>query len=108
MFGWLFRKKELTEDTWCVVRIISQRVERLHEKLNCNLKWSAKMSETMQKLKDEIAGMTTVVGSAVALIDGLIAKLEAANGDQAAINAALAEVKADREALAAAVAANAS
>ena len=72
---------------------------------------SKTMSVELETLKSEVAEMTTVVGSAIVLIDGIEARITAAvaaatNGDTNALPALAAVLKSERELLAAAVAAN--
>ena len=59
-----------------------------------------------QPLIDEVTSLTTVVDSALALIDGMIAAVEAAKDDPAEIAEVLAAFQAQRARLAAAVPAN--
>lgn len=58
------------------------------------------------QLQAEVARNTTVVSSVKALIAGFAAQLQAAGTDQAAINAVIAQMKANDDDLAAAVTAN--
>lgn len=64
------------------------------------------MSTEVQKLKDNVAALTTVTGSAVALIQGLADQIKALKEDPAALNALADEIASDAQALADAVAAN--
>ncbi len=64
------------------------------------------MSQELDALKAEVAKNTQVEAGAVALIQGLASKLDAAKSDPAAIAALSAELRSSASALAAAVAAN--
>lgn len=59
----------------------------------------------LQDLIDEVKATEGVEQSAITAINGLIAALQAAGGDPAAIQAVIDEAKANRDALAAAIAA---
>lgn len=64
------------------------------------------MSQQLADLQAQVAANNTVVGSALTLIQGLRAQLDAAGTDPAALAALSASLKATDDALAAAVAAN--
>lgn len=64
------------------------------------------MSTQLAALQAQVAENTTVIGSALTLIQGLRAQLDAAGTDPAALAALSASLKATDDALAAAVAAN--
>lgn len=64
------------------------------------------MSAQLDALKAAVAAESTVIDSAVALIQGLAAQIAALPADQAAIAQLAVDVKAKSDALAAAVAAN--
>ena len=61
------------------------------------------MADTTQ-LTADVAAEKTVVGSAVTLIQGLLAQIQAAGTDPVALKAATDQIEADTQALAAAVA----
>ena len=64
------------------------------------------MSKQLDDLTAEVAEVTTVEQSAITLINGIVAKLDAANGDAAKIEALTAQLRNSATTLAAAVAAN--
>lgn len=66
------------------------------------------MANELDDLKAAVAANTTVIGSAIELLQGLKAKLDAAiaSGDPAALTALSAELGAQDQALASAIAAN--
>lgn len=65
------------------------------------------MSEALDALTTQVHDTTGVNASALALIEGLVTRLEAAGADPAALAALTEELKTSSAALAAAVAANA-
>jgi len=65
-----------------------------------------KMSQDVQDLVAEVAAVKGVAASAVTFIQGIVAKLEAAQGDSAAIQAAIQDLKDGTQPLADAIAAN--
>ncbi len=64
------------------------------------------MAGELDALKAQVSQNTTVIGSAIALIQGLKAKLDAAGTDPAALAALSAELGAQDQALADAITAN--
>ena len=64
------------------------------------------MSDSLDNLKAVVEAESTVIDSAVALLNGLSEKIAALEPNQAAIDALAAEVKAKSDALAEAVTAN--
>ena len=91
------------------------RIEAMLVRLtNTILKGESVMAQDLSVLKAEVAANTTVVGSAVALINGFSARLDAAVAAAGSADPALAaelaalsaQIKADSGSLAAAVAAN--
>ena len=77
------------------------------DRLNLTLVLIGKqMSSDVQALVDQVAAVKAVEASAVTLIQGIIAKLEAAQGDSAAIAQAVQDLKDGTQPLADAVAAN--
>ena len=64
------------------------------------------MALDLSGLQAEVAALDTVTASVLALIDGLVAKLNAAAGDPAAIAAITAQLGVDRQRIADAVSAN--
>lgn len=64
------------------------------------------MSADVEALVNEVAAVKAVESSALALIQGIVAKLEAANGDAAAIQQAIQDLKDGTQPLADAVAQN--
>lgn len=67
-----------------------------------------RMNEATQQLKDAVAAQTTVIESAVTLLNGLGDRLEAAiaAGDMEAVKEITADVRANTDSLSAAVAEN--
>lgn len=65
-----------------------------------------KLMATVEEVKAAVAAESTVISSAVTLINGLAAQVEAAKTDPAALDEVIANMKASSDALAAAVAAN--
>lgn len=66
----------------------------------------AEMEAALAQLQDEVQHNGEVVASAVTLINGIAAQLEAAADDPVAVQALVANLKGSTDALAAAVAAN--
>ncbi len=64
------------------------------------------MTQDVQDLVAEVAAVKGVAASAVTFIQGIVAKLEAAQGDSAAIQAAIQDLKDGTQPLADAIAAN--
>lgn len=64
------------------------------------------MATNLQPLIDEVTNITTVVGSAVTLINGFAARLEAEKEDPVAVQGIVDGMRAQADSLAAAVAAN--
>lgn len=64
------------------------------------------MATYFEDLQAQVALTVTVEASAVALIQGLVAKLEAAQGDPAQLQSIVAQLKASSDGLAAAITAN--
>lgn len=61
---------------------------------------------TLKDVQDEVAAQKTVTDSAIALLNGLAAQVAALAPDQAAIDKLAADIKAQTDALAAAVTAD--
>jgi hypothetical protein len=77
----------------------------IDRKLNIILKEIWRMGAAIDLLKEEVTGLTTVVESAVALINGFTEKIkDAATLEE--VQAVVAEIEVEKQALAAAVAAN--
>ena len=64
------------------------------------------MSKELDDLTAEVAAVKTAEGSAIVLVQGLVAKIGAAANDPAAIAALTADLKTSTDALAAAITAN--
>lgn len=64
------------------------------------------MSTDLTPLQNEVSNLTTVVGSAVALINGFAARIEAEREDPVAVQAIVDGMRAQANDLATAVAAN--
>lgn len=75
-------------------------------KLSLILSQQEAQMASITELEAEVARNTTVDESAIALIEGIVARLEEAAGDQVKIDALTADLRARNDALAAAVAAN--
>jgi len=88
------------------------RLKRIEQKLDLLIRnieaMSTTISANLQALETQIAQNTSVEGSAVTLIQGLAAQLQAAlaSGDDAALPALTQQLNASATALAAAIAAN--
>jgi hypothetical protein len=77
------------------------------DRLNATLETNGKnMTASVQALVDEVAATRDVEASVLKLIDGFLAKLDAAAGDQASIDKAVQDLKEGRDPMAAAVVAN--
>jgi chromosome segregation ATPase len=85
---------------------VSARITELHEAVNAIKKKEQKMSAQLDVLTAQVAENTEVEESAIALIEGIAAKLAAAQDDPAAVAALVDQLNASADALAAAVAAN--
>lgn len=64
------------------------------------------MTPELQALTDQVAANTGIAASAVALMNGIAARIEAVKTDPVALSALAASLKSDDDALAAAIVAN--
>ena len=80
--------------------------ERFMGKFNELLEEMKKMSVELETLTAQVAANNEVIESAMTLIQGLATKIEALKDDPAALQALADQLKAEDEALAAAIAAN--
>ena len=92
-----------TPDVIKAAQIVATALDRLTITLQ---KVGSQMSTDVQSLVDEVAAVKAVQASAVTLIQGIVAKLEAAQGDSAAIQQAIQDLKDGTQPLADAVAQN--
>lgn len=76
------------------------------ERIDILIKENKRMSAQLDALQAAVAAESTVIDSAIALITGLAAQVEAAKNDPVAIAALVADVNAKAQALADAVKAN--
>jgi hypothetical protein len=81
-------------------------LERIESKLDEALQGISDMSAATDALTAQVASNTTVVQSALTLINGIAAQITAAGVDPVKLAALTASLKSDDDALAAAVAAN--
>ena len=77
-----------------------------HRKLNQILRNQETIMAALDDLKAQVAQNKTVIDSALALINGIVARIAAAGTDPAALKALTDNLKAEDDALAAAVTAN--
>ena len=97
---------EVTAAAKTIVAAIDRQTEAI-DGLNVTLiEMGEKMSQDVQDLIAEVAAVKTVQASAVTFIQGIVAKLEAAKDDPAAIQAAIQDLKDGTQPLADAIAAN--
>lgn len=85
--------------------VANRKLDAVLELLTASKAKEDKMLKETQDLIAEVEATKTVVESAVTLIDGLIAKIEAAKDDPVAVQAAIDELRAEKQKLADAVAA---
>ena len=78
----------------------------IHRKLNRILLNQEKIMSALDDLTAQVAANKTVIDSALALINGIAARITAAGTDPAALAALTTSLKSEDDALAAAVAAN--
>lgn len=86
--------------------VIGQKLDTILEMLKASKAKEDTMLKETQDLIDEVQATKGVVESAVTLIDGLAAKIEAAKDDPVAVQAAVDELRAEKQKLADAVNAN--
>lgn len=85
---------------------VRRKLCRVQTQLDLIIQRSQHMSEAMDRLTAEVAQNTTVIQSALVLIRGFKAQLEAAMADQAKLSALADSLDASEQELAAAVAEN--
>lgn len=88
------------------LRRLIELVEYSNDKLNGIRREVVNMAGELDKLTQDVAEIGTAVDSAIALLQGLKAALDAAGTDPAKLAALSAELDAKTEALAAAIVAN--
>ncbi len=97
---------EVTEAAKVLVaelKLIRQSIDSLNKTLSTI---GNQMTQEVQDLVAEVAAVKGVAASAVTFIQGIVAKLEAAQGDSAAIQQAIQDLKDGTQPLADAIAAN--
>lgn len=91
-----------------IAKVIAEALKPIHEQLHQLLKGQAKIMTELETLKAKVAESVTVQKSAVILLDGIKAKLDAAiaSGDPAALAQLSADLGTETADLAAAVSRN--
>lgn len=97
---------EVTAAAKTIVAAIDRQTEAIRLLISTLALIGEKMSQDVQDLVAEVAAVKTVQASAVAFIQAIIAKLEAAKDDPAAIQQAIQDLKDGTQPLADAIAAN--
>jgi chromosome segregation ATPase len=85
---------------------IDHNLTALHEAVGIVIKKEKKMTTEMLALKEKVAQNTSLVDSAITLINGISAQLEAIKSDPAAITEFIAELEASNAELAAKIVEN--
>lgn len=96
---WPFRRKAQLDRIEAAVGAVWSQLVRLNQRENA-------MSQQLQQLADAVTKNANAVNSAVQLIGGLAAQIEALKEDPAALSQLAADLNSQADALAAAVVAN--
>src|SRR4051812_49201364 len=95
---WPFKKRDLR------LKRIEARLDSAAELIHYLLERNRAMNAKLQQLHDLVAAESTAIASVKTLLEGLLLQLQEANGDPAAVDAIIAQVQANIDALAAAAA----
>lgn len=82
---------------------IQQSINRVIDRLTIQRKEQLKMSEALDRLTTDVAGIKTAAASTLVLLTGLVAEMRAGAGDEAKINALADDLEVVQSDLAAAV-----